>query len=218
MLQTSCPCSRGRGSSRPPTSRRDSLTESLPDTRVRLTARWLTLSDAARAGMSEWGSAATVLRELAESTSLTSYLTVLRDGAAMCVDWAPARAIDILALRPGRSLPLHAGAAGRTLLAFGVDAEAYLGGAPFPALTERTLVTAGQLRDDLVRTRQRGFAVSDGDVTAGIGAIGVPVLDAAGAVVGCLSLGGLADELLGRREELVALLLAAAHEIVGARG
>ena len=59
-----------------------------------------------------------------------------RDDHAVCVDWAQGRGINVLILKPGRWLPLHAGAAGRVTLAYGHPNPAgYLHKAPFTPFT-----------------------------------------------------------------------------------
>ncbi len=191
-----------------------SLVETLPDARVRASRRWLHLADASLAGMSEWHGAAALLDDLVELTGQTAFLSVPRKDRAVCVSWAPGRGIGVLALRPGRSLPYYAGAAGRTLLAFAhEDSAAFLRGAPFPALTPRTLVTADDLRADISATRERGYAVSDQDVTIGIAAIGAPVMDATGTTLGALSIGGIAEEISSHTTRYARDLLAIAHEL-----
>lgn len=191
-----------------------SLVESLPDARVQCSRRWLHLADASLAGMVEWRDAPRVLDGLVEHTGQTAFLSVPRANGAVCVGWAQGRGIGVLVLRPGRSLPYHAGAAGRALLAFGhEDVEGLLGQAPFARLTPYTLTTAEELRADVANTRERGYSVSDQDVTVGIGAVGVPVTDAAGRVRGSLSIGGLADEITARTEPFAAALLAAADDL-----
>ena len=106
---------------------------------------------------------------------MTSFLSVVSGTELVCVECAQGHAIDSLILRPGRVLPLHAGAAGRVALAYfeDADAERYLAGAPFPAYNENTLVSVEQLREDIRLTRERGYALSDEDVTLGVGAVGV---------------------------------------------
>ena len=168
-----------------------------PDAHLRLSLRWLRLADAARAGMSEWDGARKVLDELAGATRQTVFLSVPRANESICIDWARGEAINVLLLKPGRSLPLYAGAAGRVTLAFGQDdPEAYLAKAPFEAYTDRTLTTAAKLRKDIALTRKQGYVVSDGDVTDGIGALGAPLFwTTAGVFAGALSIAGLAEEL-----------------------
>jgi IclR family transcriptional regulator, acetate operon repressor len=140
------------------------------------------------------------------------FLSVPRAQQSVCVDWARGEAINVLLLKPGRSLPLYAGAAGRVTLAFGLDdPETYLADAPFEAYTSRTLTTAAKLRKDIALSRRQGYVVSDCDVTDGIGALGAPLFwTAAGGFAGALSIAGLAEELAERRDELVERLLAAA--------
>src|SRR4051794_12689737 len=123
------------------------LTTVLDDSRIRASERWLRLADASRAAMTEWAQARDILDTLREDTGQTVFLSVPRDHEAICIDWAQGRAINVLLLKPGRRLPLHAGAAGRVTLAFHHDdGAAYMKRAPFPALTRRTLTTANQLR------------------------------------------------------------------------
>ncbi len=65
-----------------------------------------------------------------------------RGPESVCIDSAHGGAIHVLMPRPGCSLPLYAGAAGRVMLALGdADPGAYLRDAPFPALTGHTLTT-----------------------------------------------------------------------------
>lgn len=168
------------------------LVESLSDGTVRLSTRWLRLADATRGSMTEWSGAGEILEDLVRRTGQTAFLSVLTANQAVCVDWRRGRrGVEVLALRPGKSLPLYAGAAGRVMLAFGVDTAAYLKAGPFPALTPRTLVEPGILAQDAELTRQRGYALSEQDVTTGINAIGMPVFWPCGTLAGCVSIGGL---------------------------
>lgn len=191
------------------------LTETLPGTRIALTRRWLRLGDAVRAAMSEWQLARPVLDGLATSTGQTVFLCVVRGHEAVCIDWAQGQAFNVLLLKPGRALPLHAGAEGRAALAFGVaDIERYLADAPFAAFNSRTLITADQLRRDIEKTRDRGYSISDEDVTDGIGALGVPIRTSrTAAFAGVLSIAGLAERLGEGRAELAEALLDAADAL-----
>lgn len=191
------------------------LAETLPGSRIGLSRRWLRLGDAARAAMSEWRMARPILDGLAASTGQTVFLSVRRDRGAVCIDWTQGQALNVLLLKPGRSLPLYAGAEGRATLAFGVDdVDAYLKRAPFPAYNKRTLTTAARLRRDITATRERGYAISDEDVTEGIGALGAPVRTTrAGTFAAVLSVAGLAENLTARRAELAEALLESAASL-----
>lgn len=191
------------------------LTETLPGSRIALSRRWLRLGDAARAAMSEWQLARPILNTLAATTGQTVFLSVPRGEESVCIDWAPGQAINIVLLRPGRFLPLYAGVEGRVTLSYGIDdVEHYLEQAPFPRYTAHTLTTAEQLRDDIARTRDQGYAVSDEDVTEGIGALGAPLRTSrTKSFAGALSIAGLAETFTEHRAELVEALLTAAAEL-----
>jgi DNA-binding IclR family transcriptional regulator len=176
------------------------------DGRVRLGVRCLHLGEAARAALSEWSGAQAILDQLSEQTEQTAYLTVRREYEAVCVEWTPGRGIGLLILRPGRTLPLHAGGAGRALLAASADSDTYLTRAPFPAFTDKTLTTARQLRDDITHVHRAGYVLSADDVTVGIGAVAVAVTDPAGNAVGALSLAGRTNDIVQRQTEFAQLL------------
>lgn len=173
--------------------------------RFGLGQRWLHLSDCAREGISEWRHADKILAELTRRTGRTSYLTVLRGEEAWCIDWARGSGIEIMLLKPGRALALYCGAAGRALLAAlpEPEATAYLERAPFEALTPGTLISREALLEDMARTRAQGYALSDEDVTPGIGALGMTVPPQGGRGSAALSFGGLARDILDHQEELV---------------
>lgn len=190
------------------------LAENRGDGPVALSKRWLHLSGMARAGLSEWDGADRILADVAEATGQTAFLTVPRGDEAVCVDWAQAGGIGLLVLKPGRSLPLHAGAGGRVILALGNgDREAFLQRAPLPAFTAKTLTTRAQLEQDMALTREKGFVLSDEDVTPGIGATGVPIVGADGELRGCLSIGGLIAPIRGGLPEHLAVLKEAAKSL-----
>lgn len=181
------------------------LATSTHDGRTRLSAKWLHLSDAARAAMSEWAGTRAVLDELAEETGQTVFLSVPRGDVALCIDWAPGRGMGVLTLAPGRWLPLYAGAAGRLLLAEPGRLEDYLAdGPPRRPLTPYTMVEAQALRADAARTRTSGFTLSLDDATVGIGAIAVPVRDGEGRLLGALSVAGRSADFRSRSEEFTA--------------
>lgn len=177
------------------------------DGQAQLALKWLHLADATRSAMSEWSPARRVLDGLAERTGLTAFLSVPRGREAVCVDWAPGRGIGVLILRPGRSLPLHAGGAGRTVLAFGTaDLDTTLREIERPKLTPWTRTTEAELLEDVEQSRRQGFVHSDQDVTIGIGALAVPLQDDEGRLTGCLSIAGLAGDVSDASEELLEVL------------
>jgi DNA-binding IclR family transcriptional regulator len=163
------------------------------------------------------------LDRLAERTALTIYLCVREGDRAVCIERIDGRYADSLALRLGGSLPLHAGASARTVLAHLSDDElqAYLerhDGA-FERLTERTLTSRDAILADARAARERGWSIAEEDVAAGTCAIGAPIFDHTGQVAAGLSISGIASQVQGeRQDELVSLALHAGAEISRALG
>lgn len=196
------------------------LVEFRDDSSVTLSRRWLSLSETASHSLSEWSHASPILTDLQEQTQQTVYLSVPRKNvaqhpASVCIDWRPGSALNVMLLKPGYSLPLHAGASGKAILAFGqVDLTDYAAHG-LTSFTERTLTTVSELSVEAEETRRRGYSISDEDVTTGIGALGAPVLSARLRLIGAVSIAGHADEFRDRREELAAAVVAAAAELSG---
>ncbi|MGN7212778.1 IclR family transcriptional regulator [Brachybacterium paraconglomeratum] len=183
------------------------------DGSAQLSTRWLHLAESSRRQRMEWSTAHEALLDLSRSTGHSAYLIVPEEDHGLCIDWAPGHGIGVLELRPGGRLPLHAGAGGLAILAFGTqDVERYLERAPFPPLTSATLTEADDLRAMVDDIRARGYSISDEDVTVGVYSLGVPVLRD-GNFVGALSLGGLKRRMLERPDALVNELLRAAHAL-----
>lgn len=190
------------------------LVEPIADGRLRLSLRWLGLADAARRGLREWRHADEVLERLVEQTGQTSYLSLLVDERAVCIEWRRGRGVDVLAFKPGLSLPLSAGAAGRVMLAYGVDIDAYLARASLPRLTPYTVTDPVELKRQVALTRERGYALSHQDVSAGITAIGVPIFGPNRVFASaCVSIGGLSRAFGDDPERFAPALRAAADQL-----
>ncbi|MBC6461906.1 IclR family transcriptional regulator [Actinomadura sp. HBU206391] len=78
----------------------------------------------------------------------------------------------------GSQGPLHAGASGKILLAFGPDElrQAVLG-RPLERYTEQTFTDVAQMEAELQRVRTAGWAMSQGERSEGSVAVGVPLHD-----------------------------------------
>jgi Transcriptional regulator len=108
---------------------------------------------------------------------------------------------------------MYAGAAGRSILANSPQLiDTVLAAAPYPALTAHTLTDASALRADIDESRRSGFTISNEDVTIGIGAVGVPILRG-DVLLGCISVGGLIDDILRDQDAIVSVLSVSATEL-----
>jgi DNA-binding IclR family transcriptional regulator len=166
------------------------------------------------------------LERLSNETHLTSFLCVRRENRGICLERVDGRYAFSLALTVGGSLPLHAGAAPRVLLAYDTEEEiaAYLeSAAPLERITERTLTTKRDVMKDLRESRERGWVLSDEDVTPGVAALGAPVFshEDSERPVAAISVAGLKPQVLGEaRERIVTAIVDAAQRIsegLGAR-
>jgi len=89
----------------------------------------------------------------------------------------------------GIPLPLHAGAAGKVMLAFmSPEERRRVVGARLAKITPRTITTPAAVRAELALVKARGWAASAGERIAGTAGIAAPILDARGSVVGSLDL------------------------------
>jgi DNA-binding IclR family transcriptional regulator len=111
------------------------------------------------------------------------------------------------AMRVGVRAPLYASAAGRVLLAFAPEERVaeYLRRTRFKPLTDSTLTTAEQLKEQLVEVRKLGYCASFGELLKDSGAVAAPVFDPRGEVVGALMVGAPLERM---RDNLEALLSA----------
>ena len=160
------------------------------------------------------------LRSLLDDVGATSYLCVRRDARAVCVERLEGQSVRSLAMRLGGSLPLYAGAAPRALLAF------------LPASEQRAVLRSNHrlpgdpeqpdqaaLDSDLALIKKQGYAVSDGDVTPGVAALGAPVFNHRHELVAAISISGLRAQILGaQRRRNVRLIVAAARGASAALG
>ena len=162
-----------------------------------------------------------VLRELAERYGETAHYAEL-EGAEVVyrakVD-PPAGSVRLTSQVGGRN-PAASTAVGKLLLSRVVRSEAelaaWLGDRPLEARTPRTITTVPALWTELVRTRERGYAVDDQENETGINCIAVPVrLDARGPA-GAVSISALAFRLpLDRLEAEVPRIRATVDAAVG---
>ena len=156
-----------------------------------------------------------IMAKMAAELDETVYLVVAAGTRAVCLERIDSgQGVRMVELYVGGSQPLNLGAGPRALLAF--DQARLLPPLLKEGLTRRTqssLVDPADLLSDLAETRRRGYSISDEDVTAGIGAIGAPILGPDGVAVAALSFGGLRQQVLPPRPTHVACLLQACQEI-----
>ena len=160
-----------------------------------------------------------VLAEIAAELHTTMFVSVYRDGSAVCLD----RIHDIHGLEVrwwavGGTLPLNCGGAPKLLLAYQPPAEIdRVLARPLTQLTPKSVMDPRVLRQQIDKIRARGWEFAVDDVAVGLSALAVPVLDGDGTIVGALSMGGLTPQMARRGQPLHLARLQAAAEAVRAR-
>jgi len=150
--------------------------------------RW---ADVVRARLSIARLASAHLEALARLTGETANLHLLEGDHAVPVDQRVTSARLRVVTEVGVTLPLHAGAASKAILAFLPTARwKDVLRHPLISLAPRTITDRRRLCRDLELTRARGYAESDEEVLEGARGLAAPIFDEQGNVVGSLGIGG----------------------------
>jgi IclR family transcriptional regulator, KDG regulon repressor len=89
----------------------------------------------------------------------------------------------------GRRRPLHAGASGKVLLAFGPESvENQVLEGELPKVAPQTITSKAKLKKELQRTREQGYATSVSEGAVDVVAVAAPVYASAGLVVASIGL------------------------------
>jgi DNA-binding IclR family transcriptional regulator len=182
--------------------------------KYRLGIGLLRLAGATTARLDVVQEARPVCRKLAADTGETVNIAVLADRAALYLDQIAGSS----ALQPhnwvGQHIPLHATSNGKVLLG-GLDDDQLddlLGS--LPAYTDMTITRKGQLRREVTRVRDQGYAVAVDELEVGLTAVAAPIRNAHGDVIASMSVSGPTFRLGEERvHEVVRLLTAAADEV-----
>lgn len=154
--------------------------------RYRLGLRLLELGNAVLGRLDLREIARPHLHALAELTGETATLSAPGEEHAVTVDFVQSTSTIQSVARLGRPSVAHATATGKLLLAFG--------GLPIPEAperyTERTLVEAAQLEEEVAAIRERGYAEAVAEREEGLHAIAAPIWGPERELAGMLGVQG----------------------------
>lgn len=145
-----------------------------------------------------------VLESLAAKTSESVNLAVPGTDDLKLIDQVDAKHLLGATNWIGRSVPYHASALGKVLLAFSA--------APIPAgtlqtKTARTITSRATLNSELEKVRKTGYAIIDNELEDGLVAVAAPVFGHDGNVVAAISISGpdarISREQLNKFGELI---------------
>lgn len=161
-----------------------------------------------------------VLNDLRDRWQECFYLANLTDGDVVCVRTAettnPHRMSVSVPL--GRRMALHASAAAKAILAELAEDEArvLLAASSLERLTRFTLTSPSEVMEDLIVTRDRGYALCDQEMEMGVSAYAAVIARPPGEAPRSLCVIGPRERLRARcREGMIDALIAAAADLSG---
>ncbi|MFH1155065.1 MAG: IclR family transcriptional regulator [Pseudomonadota bacterium] len=130
------------------------------------------------------------MEAVGEETGETVHLNIIQGGARICIDTLESTRNLRAGMPVGDMSPLYAGASAKCLLAFSSRdfQDQYFRTTVLTAMTDNTITDLAALKDELAAIRARGYAISMGERTPGLGSISSPIMDNTGSVIASLSL------------------------------
>jgi len=156
------------------------------------------------------------LTRLRDTTMLTCHLGVLEGTAAIYVIKLESPTAIVIRSWIGRRLSLHSSGLGKALLAWLPDEqlERILVDIVLEPRTATTITDVTQLRDELTRTRQRGWAYDNAEDHDGVYCISAPIFDRSNGVIAAISTSGVSSQINGKTiPTLAKAVVATAREI-----
>lgn len=119
----------------------------------------------------------------------------IHDGKVLIVHHVFRPDDSVQALQVGALLPMHATALGKVLMAHDPEGEGVAVKAVNDQHTDRTLVTAAEIADELSLVRKNGWAAEISELVQGEAAIAAPITDDRGVTVGAIGIRGAVERL-----------------------
>lgn len=129
------------------------------------------------------------LERAAERTGETAKISIFDRGSVLVIAGAASTAEHSLHTVVGRYLPLHAGAAGKVLLAYlpGEERSRFLH-TNMKRFTELTMTTEAELLPELDLIKEQGWASDMGEYSINVNSYGAPIFASDGKMVAAISI------------------------------
>lgn len=181
-----------------------------------LSVKYLDLGVYARNRFEVLSESEQVLNQLAKDSREVAWLSIETRGKVVFI----AAERDTQSIRMdahlGKYAYMHCSAAGKAILSALPEhrVQEIIDQHGLPARTEYTITDVDELLAELDRVRERGYAISDQEMTEGIYAISAPIV-VEGEVLGSITVAGPANRInwSAREEEIVRLVRGASDEI-----
>jgi IclR family transcriptional regulator, pca regulon regulatory protein len=129
------------------------------------------------------------LDELSLELSKTVNLAVLDDVHTLCLYRKEVRRFMKFDIGPGSKLPCYAASLGKVLLSGLSDDELNkrINKIEFSPLTPKTILLKEKLREEVIETRKKGYAISDQELSLDMYSIAVPLFDNQGEMIAAIN-------------------------------
>lgn len=161
------------------------------------------------------------LEALREATGATVHFGLVKDDAVMYAAKLDGRGAYRMVSRVGGLVPLHSTSIGKSVLAARPDPEVagIMQRTGMRGVTQATHTTVGSLLEDLRATRQRGWALDNGENEPNLRCVGAAVFDSSGRAIGGVSVSAMEFELpVARLREVSEHVMRAARGISASLG
>lgn len=147
-----------------------------------------------------------VMQELAKEVNETVLLTRRSGSAVVCLERVEATRAIRLSYERGHVLPINAGAAAEALLAWLSPAEVaqILRDAPLQRFTPSTLIDPQAISERLAQIRDKGYALSRGELDPDVLGIAAPIRGYDDSVRAAVSIAALSSRVNAKQAEAMA--------------
>ena len=158
-----------------------------------------------------------IIAKLRDDTGQSVAFGLYEGWQALFVSDAPSRSSVRIWTLPTAEFPLYSMSIGRILLASKSEAELadYLRKVDLVAHTERSIVTAKGIRDEVKQARASGYSIVDEEVEIGLRSVTVPVYNGSGSLAAWININTHVN-ITGARElksKILPKMLSAAEEL-----
>jgi DNA-binding IclR family transcriptional regulator len=131
-----------------------------------------------------------VLKEIRDKTGETACLFKVEQEYRVCVAVAETHHSLRRDMYVGKVIPLHVGSASRILLAWNPDLAERILAAPLEPMAEFTVTSPDELRGLIAQAKADGYAITTGEREDSASGLSAPVFDAAGDILGAITISG----------------------------
>lgn len=183
----------------------------------RLSLRFIDLAETVKENFGLIPKAETELQKLADTTGEKAQFGTLEHGRMVYLSKATGENAVLSASRPGKRVEMHATALGKAMLAHLPEnqVDEIIDQHGLTQHTKHTVSDRQELKEELDKIREQGFALDDQELIDGLRCIAAPILLDEETVVGSISVTGPSSRIKGTRfhTELPESVTDAAHII-----